>query len=737
MRKRTVLRILCTIIAAVFLIEMLPLGASAESEIITGQFTYMPSFVDEPATDTYYYGDGYFTAPSAQQNEQLLTMSMVLALASMEIGGDSYVTALLKDIGYADIQTDNMTIVPTKDTIGTAIAHKKIDGHDVVAVSIRGNKYGAEWAANLTAGADGNIEGFDTAAGKVIARIRNYIAAHHLSNVKLWIAGYSRAGAVADLTGVYINEHLNEFDTAADDVFVYCFEAPCCCTSDKVYDNIFCIRNKNDLITYVYPESWGLYTNGKEIVIGEDLTVNKVKFDAVGYEKIVSLGSVSMDMFNADLIDFLSDELTREKFSGDFDGAVAGLIELYFSEPSEAWNAVFDSLKDTLSDVMNNPRARYILTDEIQCGAMFHNSDAMYRQISDELEILLKEIVPADQLPITDEEYQEMLNTIYPLIRTLGPVLVKDYKYKVGVDYSTALPDDYDDLSYDPQTAEEKILTYDQYVEAEQNWSEEPEEPEEPMTDAEQGEDDGRSDGYDRGNEDGLAGNEPLTEAPLPEDAESRSQEYLDAYRNGYMSAYESAYEYSYKDAHPEHSEDYFRGLNDADDQVGIDAKKDALTQSYRASYNEEPVTNEDGTPYSQDYLDGYHDRYRGYYDGYYQSYIEYFEELNLYHFATLFVNREVILQQHYPQTNWALVKATDSNYSRGIILGDADGDGTVTILDATYIQRRLAKLSVPDTFNEKAACVGGGETLDITDATFIQRFLASLPCPDGIGKTI
>jgi hypothetical protein len=124
-------------------------------------------------------------------------------------------------------------------------------------------------------------------------------------------------------------------------------------------------------------------------------------------------------------------------------------------------------------------------------------------------------------------------------------------------------------------------------------------------------------------------------------------------------------------------------------------------------------------------------------YDGYYRSYTEYFEELNLYHFATLFVNREAILIQHYPQTNWALVKATDSNYSKGIILGDADGDGTVTILDATYIQRRLARLSVPNTFNEKAACVGGGETLDITDATFIQRFLASLQCPDGIGKTI
>ena len=49
--------------------------------------------------------DGYFTALSTQQNQHLLTMSMALALASMEIGGDSYITALLNDIGYTDIQS--------------------------------------------------------------------------------------------------------------------------------------------------------------------------------------------------------------------------------------------------------------------------------------------------------------------------------------------------------------------------------------------------------------------------------------------------------------------------------------------------------------------------------------------------------------------------------------------------------------------------------------------------------
>ena len=737
--KNNTTRVLCIILAIILLIGIIPAGAAAgDHAVITGQFTYMPSFVDEPAVDTYYYSDGYFTAPSTQQDQHMLTMSMALALASMEIGGDTYVTALLKDIGYSDIQTYDMTITPTKDTVGTAIAHKKISGHDVIAVSVRGNKYGAEWAANLTAGASGNIDGFDTAAEKVIARIKEYITAHNLTDVKLWIAGYSRAGSVADLTGVYINEHLDEFDTAADDLFVYCFEAPRCCASDKAYDNILCIHNKNDVITYVYPESWGLYTNGVDIVIGDDLTVNKVKIDLLDADKIVELGEMPMDEFNEEFISFLSSELTREKFSGEFDGAVAELLEMYFSESSEAWSAVFDSLSDSLSDVMNDPRLRYILTDEVQFGAMYHNSDAMYRQIAEELEILLMEIIPVDQLPISAEEYQEMLNTIYPLIRALGPVLVKDYKYQEGVDYSTALPDDYDDPTYDPQTAEEKILTYDQYVEAEQNQSYEPEEPEEPPTDAEQGDDDGRSDGYDRGYEDGYVGNEPLTEAPLPADAESRSKEYLDAYQSAFMSAYEVAYEYGYKDANPEHSEDYYRGLNDADDQVGIDAKKDALTQSYRASYNEEPVPNEDGTPYSQDYIDGYHDRYRGYYDGYYRSYIEYFEELNLYHFATLFVNRAAILKQHYPQTNWALVKAMDSYYGNDTVIGDADGDGELTILDATRIQRWLAELCDMDGSEYtgagstddriKSADADGDGTVTILDATNIQRRLAGMP---------
>ena len=57
------------------------------------------------------------------------------------------------------------------------------------------------------------------------------------------------------------------------------------------------------------------------------------------------------------------------------------------------------------------------------------------------------------------------------------------------------------------------------------------------------------------------------------------------------------------------------------------------------------------------------------------------------------------------------------------ILLGDADGDGFVTILDATCIQRRLADLPV-ESFVETAADVDG-DGLSIIDATLIQRYLA------------
>lgn len=69
-------------------------------------------------------------------------------------------------------------------------------------------------------------------------------------------------------------------------------------------------------------------------------------------------------------------------------------------------------------------------------------------------------------------------------------------------------------------------------------------------------------------------------------------------------------------------------------------------------------------------------------------------------------------------------------------LLGDVDGDGEVSIIDATCIQRHLVEIPVKN-YNESAADADGDGSVTIIDATCIQRYLAQLPCPKGIGKPI
>ena len=64
---------------------------------------------------------------------------------------------------------------------------------------------------------------------------------------------------------------------------------------------------------------------------------------------------------------------------------------------------------------------------------------------------------------------------------------------------------------------------------------------------------------------------------------------------------------------------------------------------------------------------------------------------------------------------------------TNGRILGDADGDGEVTILDATHIQRHLAGISLFNDLQEAVADDDRDGEVTILDATSIQRMLAGL----------
>lgn len=732
--KRNLAKILCVVITVIVIAGSFSVAASADqSSAMMGKFN-IPSFSDVGEEETYFFSDDYFTAPSTTQNNHLVTMSLALAITAMNYGGESQLKTLYNTTGFIDISTTDLDIKPTRDTIGTAIAHKKIGDSELVAVAVRGGNYESEWAANVTSGLTGDAEGFSVPAKKVIERIKTYISDNNLKNVKLWVAGYSRAAAISDLVGVYVNENPDEFNTTVDDVFVFAFEAPRCSASDKVYNNIYCVKNKNDLVTYVYPRGWNLYTNGVEINIGSDKSILKVKVDLMAENKIVPLGEVSMDDFIQSTVDFIFDEISRDAYSAEFDDTVAGLIEMYYSKPSSDWTKTIDFIKNELiNQLMNNPHFQYILYEEMDSGVVRHNSDKMYKQLTEELILCMNEVVKPEDLNLTQQEYQTVCGGLYYILRVLGPVLVKDYVYQENVDFDKLVVENYRDPEFDPQNEDTFIPTYEQYLKLMEEYD--PQTIDEPIPYEPNASELGYEDGY----EDGRAGNAKRTEAPMPRNPEDYSEDQLEAYKSEYMDEYEYGYAVGEQARiYSELPNDYFEGEDAAYKDAKNDAEKDAFVGKYKASFNEEPYG--EHTKY---YIKGYKDTYAGTYDRYYNKYSRYYKEMTFYHVGTFAANMEQIISEHYPQTIWDMITKLDSNYDievepkRENILGDVDNDTIITASDALMILRASVDLEKFDA--QKILCGDIDKDNEITsfDALMVLRFSVGYADIYNIGKVI
>lgn len=69
-------------------------------------------------------------------------------------------------------------------------------------------------------------------------------------------------------------------------------------------------------------------------------------------------------------------------------------------------------------------------------------------------------------------------------------------------------------------------------------------------------------------------------------------------------------------------------------------------------------------------------------------------------------------------------------------LIGDADGDGLVTIVDATLVQRTVAQMTCDGKFYEILADVDNDTEINIIDATYIQRYVAELDDCGNAGET-
>lgn len=150
----------------------------------------------------------------------------------------------------------------SSDKVAFSIA--KNERTDVIAIVIRGGNYGCEWKSNFNVG-DGTTDhvGWNSAADEVFTKAKSYIEKQD-GKVKVWIAGYSRGAAVANLVAKKMNSYAGSSSYVdANSIFAYTFATPQGALKGGKDKNIFNIVNPGDPVPSVAPASWGYKRNGQ------------------------------------------------------------------------------------------------------------------------------------------------------------------------------------------------------------------------------------------------------------------------------------------------------------------------------------------------------------------------------------------------------------------------------------------------------------------------------------------
>ena len=224
----------------------------------------------ELQTITVDFCDEWFLQPADLYNHKLMQATFAMAVTAFR--SQVYHDAMDHDIldyfaktGFTEPQSDDFNRETSIHTIGSAIAHKKIGEETVIAVAISGNNYKNEWLSNFTIDDKERPAGFNSAANKVMSRLEKYIKTHHLTgNLRLWVTGYSRSAAIA-----------NMFSADAVDsglfqaVYAYTFATPRT-TREKNpgrYTSIFNIINPEDVVPMVPFAEWGFARYGIDLFL--------------------------------------------------------------------------------------------------------------------------------------------------------------------------------------------------------------------------------------------------------------------------------------------------------------------------------------------------------------------------------------------------------------------------------------------------------------------------------------
>lgn len=269
----------------------------------------------------FRYNDTFFNQSSYIYNHNLAKASIGLATAAMVSDGGDYANKaptaakkLFEDIGFENYTPNGYNKKPTENSIACVFANKNIDATrtSIVAIAIRGGGYEGEWSGNFNVGDSTIHEGFDIAKRTVISYLYDFLRTKknneeiikYKDNVKFWVTGYSRSAAVANLVCSCLDKVsansgmlddgqacylLDDFSFAPKDIYGYTFETPRNTRDTQaktnIYQNIFNIVNRDDVVPRVAPAAWGYVRYGKDCYLPSIESMKPKKYNKL-YEKM-------------------------------------------------------------------------------------------------------------------------------------------------------------------------------------------------------------------------------------------------------------------------------------------------------------------------------------------------------------------------------------------------------------------------------------------------------------------
>ena len=290
-RKNKVCSFLLLLLAALLLLALRP------QIVLADDVPYISFAAESPAAEEilievpfdslgnlysweFPYSDAYFSASSAQFQTSLAQASIGLAISAFRNDDkdlENQYRTYLEGAGFTDIFAFGYDAETGEDTLSGVIAMKKIGDVTLIAASPCGQGYKKEWAGNLKVGNGERHEGFNQAAQIMEGHLLQYIEEHQITGeMKLWITGFSRASAVANLTAADMIE-----SGRFSDVFAYLFGVPRTTKAPVKYSGIFNICGGFDHVPLFPLEQWGFARYGTDIYTpAQELTSQYVELAA-------------------------------------------------------------------------------------------------------------------------------------------------------------------------------------------------------------------------------------------------------------------------------------------------------------------------------------------------------------------------------------------------------------------------------------------------------------------------